>query len=96
MSEVSPKSDSTNCLDSTLEVPVCDACGTGVSPEHNHILSPPELRIIAGNGYGRHLKLWGDIAPSERESKFYQLSITNDTDLGSLSFLLSENARVCG
>ena len=67
-------------LDSTLKEPLCDSCGAGLSLEGRHTISPAEMRIIAGNGYGRHLKLWGDIAPSERESKFYQLAITKDTD----------------
>ncbi|MCI0418073.1 MAG: tetratricopeptide repeat protein, partial [Acidobacteria bacterium] len=51
-----------------------------MSTGDKHIVTPYELRVIAGNGYGRHLNLWGDIMPNERESKFYQLTITNDTD----------------
>jgi Tfp pilus assembly protein PilF len=38
------------------------------------------MRIIAGNGYGRFVNLWGNIPPAERESKLYDLAQHDNTD----------------
>ena len=60
--------------------PLCDICARGLRPGERHVVSPSEMRVIARNGFGRHVSLWGNLPLNERESKFYQLAIADDTD----------------
>lgn len=56
----------------------CDLCGTELSAGAK-MVSPQEMRIIAGNGYGVHVALWSSLSPEERKRKLYQIAITDDT-----------------
>ena len=60
--------------------PLCDICAGSLRPGERYLVSPAEMRVIARNGFGRHVSLWGNLPLNERESKFYQLAITDDTD----------------
>jgi hypothetical protein len=59
---------------------ICDICAVKLIAEEKHLVSPREMRIIAGNGYGRYVNIWGNIPPAARESKFYQMALDDDTD----------------
>lgn len=57
----------------------CDICGGDVESNKATIVSPQEMRIIAGNGYGRNIKLGVGLSPEERRQKFYELAMVNNT-----------------
>lgn len=61
---------------------ICDICAAKLDPGDQRIVSPSGMRIIAGNHYGRNIILWGQIPPEERDTKFYQLTLMNDTPWG--------------
>lgn len=66
----------------SAEQPICDICAVKLGPAAQRLVSPSEMRIIAGNGYGRNVTLWGQIPPEKRELQFYQLAIMSDTPWG--------------
>jgi hypothetical protein len=58
----------------------CDLCGESLLQADASIVSPSDMRIIAGNGYGDRLKVWPDLELDQRRTKLYQIAILNDTD----------------
>lgn len=59
---------------------LCDVCGNALKESDAVVVSPQEMRIIAGNGYGQNITLGeANLSPEERKQKFYQLAMTNNT-----------------
>lgn len=58
----------------------CDLCGENLAQADASLVSPADMRIIAGNGYGDRLKVWPDLELDQRRTKLYQLAIFNDND----------------
>lgn len=59
----------------------CDLCGKHLRGEGT-LVSPEEMRIIAGNDYGRNLTHmgWGAASDSERNQKLYQIAMVSNDD----------------
>ena len=57
----------------------CDLCGEFMRGE-GQIVSPEEMRIIAGNDYGKELTIGQEMPPAQRAAKLYQLALVNETD----------------
>lgn len=57
----------------------CDLCAEFLRGE-GEIVSPEEMRIIAGNGYGKHLPFGQELSVSQRSQQLYQLALMNETD----------------
>jgi len=59
---------------------LCDICANALKESDKIVVSPQELRIIAGNGYGQNITLGAaNLSPEARQQKFYQLAMTNNT-----------------
>lgn len=57
---------------------ICDLCAEPLGPGAREI-SPADMRIIAGNGYGEHIPVWSGLPAPERRSKLLLLAMANDT-----------------
>src|SRR5262245_22503232 len=58
----------------------CDLCGELLREANAFVISPSEMRVIAGNGYGDRLKVWPDLELAQRRTELYKMAIFNDTD----------------
>jgi hypothetical protein len=58
---------------------MCDLCATSLSKGDAKEVSASQMRIIAGNGYGRHVPVWPGMTEDKKKALLYQIAITNDT-----------------
>lgn len=57
----------------------CDLCLTELSPEKTALVSAAEMRTIALNGFGGEIALWKELTTVDRQKKFRQLTLVNNT-----------------